>query len=263
MSDSSTDRTALIAQLDDAQALATAIAGSDFEHLPLDDAYQVQHGLIARRAARGDARVGVKLGFTSRAKMVQMGVDTAIVGTLTRATQVEDGGSLTLDEFIHPRIEPEIAFRLARDIDLDAPHSYVVNCIDAVAPALEIIDSRYNGFSFTLPSVVADNTSAAGFAIGQWQRFDRDVELGNRAVRLLVGDAVVAIGSTAAILGHPLRVLPLLLQVARDHGFTLHAGDVILAGAATAAVPLTVGLAEARVAGLGRVAITVGAGRGE
>jgi 2-oxo-3-hexenedioate decarboxylase len=231
--------------------------------LSLDEAYRMQHCLIRRRAERGDGPVGVKLGFTSKAKMLQMGVDTVIVGSLTSSMLIEDGGSVSLDGFIHPRIEPEIAFRLGADVDLDGDDAALLNNIDGVAPALEIIDSRYAGFAFTLSSVVADNTSASAFAVGPWQRFNRDGDLENRAVRLVVGDTVRAVGSTAAILGNPSRVLPFLLRAARTHGFTLNAGDVILAGAATAATPLVEGFAEARVAGLGRTAITVeGVSRG-
>lgn len=247
----------LAERLDSSQRLRNTIRDDRlFDGLTLGAAYRVQHALIERRMLRHDPVVGLKLGFTSQAKMQQMGVHSPILGTLTASMQVHDGATVHLNRFIHPRIEPEVAFRLSRDVEPDASLTTLLDSVDAVAPALEIIDSRFEGFSFTLSSVVADNTSAAGFAVGAWQPFGLNTPLKNLAVQMIVADQMAAIGSTAAILGDPLRIFPLLLQTAREHGFALPAGSIILAGAATAAVPLTPGLAEARVAGLGRVAIT-------
>ncbi|MER7007154.1 fumarylacetoacetate hydrolase family protein [Dactylosporangium sp. NPDC000555] len=219
--------------------------------LTLDDAYWIQHGVLGRRTSRGERPVGIKLGFTSRAKMAQMGVSEIVVGQLTDAMRIPDGGAVALSGFIHPRIEPEIAFRLAWDIDVADPHADIEGAVDAVAPALEIIDSRYRDFRFTLPSVIADNTSAAGFVLGPWR--PPGIDLANRAVRLEVNGAAVAHGTTAAILGHPMRALHALVPVARARGFRLHAGQIVLAGAASAAVAFQPGRVSAIVAGVGRV----------
>jgi 2-oxo-3-hexenedioate decarboxylase len=75
----STDIAALAERLDNAARHGVAIAQlSDEAELSLEDAYRVQKASIERRLAWGDRRVGVKLGFTSRAKMVQMGVSDLI-----------------------------------------------------------------------------------------------------------------------------------------------------------------------------------------
>jgi 2-oxo-3-hexenedioate decarboxylase len=236
-------------RLDTAQHTATAV-----EQLPAGltpaDAYAIQDAVIARRLARGERPAGLKLGFTSKAKMAQMGVSEVIVGRLTDAMRVPDGGEVALDRFIHPRVEPEVAYRLARDVtpeDDELP-------VDAVAPALEIIDSRYRDFRFSLPDVIADNASSAGFVIGPWQPLGAD--LGDLAVRLTVGGEVVETGSTSAILGHPDRALPALLAIARRQGMPLRAGDVVLAGGATAAAPFPPGRVEVHVAGLGTASVT-------
>jgi 2-oxo-3-hexenedioate decarboxylase len=237
--------------LDDAQLAATPIAQLP-ERLPTLEAYRIQHALLARRFGRGERLVGTKLGFTSKAKMAQMGVSDIIVGQLTDEMQVLDGAEVAVSRFIHPRIEPEVAFRLARDVDLDDPNADVASCVDLAAPALEIIDSRYLDFRFSLPDVIADNTSAAGFVVGTWGEIG---EIGDRAVRLSVDGVDVEVGSTAAILGHPMHALQALLGIARRYGFPLTAGQVVLAGAATAAVPFTASTVEAHVAGLGRVSV--------
>jgi 2-oxo-3-hexenedioate decarboxylase len=245
---------ALVQQLDDAVTGVRDVPNAGATDV--DAAYAVQEAVVARRLARGATQVGWKLGFTSLAKMAQMGVSDVIVGRLTDDMQVADGGSVDLRRFIHPRAEPEIAYRLARDVDADAPVDDLAAAVDAVAPALEIIDSRYVDFRFTLADVVADNTSAAGFVIGPWTDLAAAGELGDRPVSLLVDGEVAETGSTDAILGHPMKALPALADMARRLGLPLRAGDVILAGAATAAVPLAPGsLVEGRVTGLGSVTV--------
>ena len=251
---------ALAELLDDARLTATPIEQpSATSPIGLDAAYAVQHALIARRIGRGDRVSGLKLGFTSRAKARQMGVDDVILGTITEEMRVHDGGRFDPTSCIHPRIEPEVAYLLGADVDPDGgahPSSIV-----AVAPALEIIDSRYRDFRFDLGDVVADDTSAAAYAIGPWVPMAEAGRIENRAVRLEFDGRLVQTGSTAAILGDPRRALAAASRLAQQHGFALRAGTVLLAGAATVAVPVPrSGTIEASIAGLGRVSIRIDEG---
>jgi 2-oxo-3-hexenedioate decarboxylase len=92
--------------------------------------------------------------------------------------------------------------------------------------------------------------------IGPWTPLQAAGELGGRLVSLVVDAEVAETGSTDAILGHPMKALPALAEMARRLGLRLRAGDVILAGAATAAVPLVPGaVVEGRVAELGSVTV--------
>jgi 2-oxo-3-hexenedioate decarboxylase len=233
--------------LDAAQRDVHAIEQLDLD-ADLATAYRIQQELIERRLARGERLVGCKLGFTSKAKMAQMGVSEIIVGRLTDAMQVDDAAGVALSRFIHPRIEPEIAFRLGRDVT----GNDIADCVDAVAPALEIIDSRYRDFRFSLPDVIADNTSAAAFVVGEWQPLRDDADL---PVRMLVDGVEVEAGSTSAILGHPLYALEQLVELAARYGIGLSTGDIILAGAATAAVPFGEQRVVAEVRGLGTASV--------
>lgn len=242
----------LAERLDEAQTgIHDTTSLADDTVVDIDDAYRIQEAVVERRLGRGEELVGVKLGFTSKAKMAQMGVSDVIVGRLTDAMRVEDGGDVDLQRFIHPKIEPEVAYRLSRDVDLDDSTVDIVACIDAVAPAMEIIDSRYRDFRFTYTDVVADNTSAAAYVIGPWSALQ---DVADRAVRLTVGDTTVD-GSTSAILDDPVNALHALLDMCRRRRIPLRAGDVVLAGAATAAVPLTATVARCEIAGLGTVTV--------
>ena len=87
------DIQALAARVDDAARTATAIAQlSQSTKFSLADAYSVQKQSIARRIARGERQVGIKMGFTSRAKMVQMGLSDMIWGRLTDGMLIADDG---------------------------------------------------------------------------------------------------------------------------------------------------------------------------
>jgi 2-oxo-3-hexenedioate decarboxylase len=66
------------------------------QRFSVEEAYEVQAASIARRLARGERRVGMKMGFTSRAKMQQMGVHDMIWGRLTDAMAEEDGATVAL-----------------------------------------------------------------------------------------------------------------------------------------------------------------------
>lgn len=247
------ETSAVASTLDQARLDRRALGPGEFSYeLDVPEAYRVQHAGMTLRRQRGEAAAGLKMGFTSKAKMRQMGVDSVIAGHLTEPMRVPDGGVLDLSGLIHPRIELEVAFRMSVDVDFSDPRCDPSDHIESVAVAMEVIDSRFAGFGFDLGKVIADNTSAAAFVIGPWLAWDHR-DLSNLAAELDINGHPVQVSSTAAILGQPLRALSELRTLAREHGLVLRAGDTVLAGAATEAVPLAAGVVEGRIAGLGRV----------
>ncbi|MBH8579321.1 2-keto-4-pentenoate hydratase [Bisbaumannia pacifica] len=226
-------------------------------HTPfsLDQAYEIQRASMQRRYDDGERRIGIKLGFTSRAKMQQMGVDSLIWGWLTDAMLEADGGEVALSRYIHPRAEPEVCFLVGRTIDRPLTLLEAADHIEAVAPAIEIIDSRYEAFKFSLEDVVADNCSSSGLVVGPW--FRDLAGLDNAGVLMRLDGQLVQAGSTAAILGNPLRSLVEAAKLVSEAGLSLPAGSLIMAGAATAAEALRPGVhVSVDVAGFGETAFT-------
>jgi 2-oxo-3-hexenedioate decarboxylase len=222
------------ALLDDAARFAREASQFDPEgKMALADAYTIQSALIQRRVARGEHRVGVKMGFTSRAKMIQMGLSDMIWGRLTAAMQIEEGTTIDFARFVHPRVEPEIAFVLKRALPGNVTGPEALAAVEAIAPALEIIDSRYKDFKFSLPEVIADNASSSGFVIGTWH--DPQIDFSNLGLTLCLDGHVVQIGSTAALLGDPLRSLVAAARLSAMAGEPLQAGWIVMAGGATPA----------------------------
>lgn len=231
-------------------------------HEGVDEAWghAVQDVDRARRHGAGERLVGAKLGLTSEAKQRTMGVRQPIVGFLTDAMTV---GQLDLATLAQPRVEPEIAFRLGVDLDRAITAEEVWEVVDAVAPALEILDSRWTGYRFRLGDVLADNTSAAGFVVGEWQPVDASTAdaLLARAATFAVDDVVVATTSPAAILGDPALAVVHLARHLERRGETLPAGSIVLAGAMSDAVPMERGAVfELAVEGLGTARLDVDLG---
>jgi 2-oxo-3-hexenedioate decarboxylase len=248
------DITELAKGVDEAARKARAVKQiSDSQKITVAEGYQVQAASFARRLARGERQVGVKMGFTSRAKMVQMGIDDMIWGRLSDAMLVEDGGVISFADYVHPRVEPEIAFLLRRPLSGAVTGAEALAAVDAVAPAMEIIDSRYRNFKFSLADVVADNCSSSGFVVGAWHKPSPD--LANLGMVMEFNGRPVQIGSSGAILGHPVRSLVAAARLSEE---TLEAGWIIMAGGATAAEALAPGIyARNSVQVLGSVAFSV------
>jgi len=245
-----------ISQLvDDAARFAKAIPQLT-ERISLGDAFAIQKRSLARRYARGEKQVGVKMGFTSRAKMVQMGVHDMIWGRLTDAMIVEDGGATSYKKYVHPRIEPEVAYLLKSELIGVVTPLQALAAVEAVAPALELIDSRYEAFKFSLTDVVADNSSSSGFVVGPWN--SPDLDCSNLGILLSINGVPSVVGSTAAILGNPLRSLVAAARFAAEAGEPLQPGWIVMAGAASHAEALTPGMhVECEVQNLGRCGFTV------
>lgn len=220
-------------------------------------AYAAQDLLVARRVASGETLVGAKLGLTSRAKQVAMGVDEPLYGWLTSGMVLREDAPLDLSRYLHPRVEPEIAFVLGRDLAGPATIVSVLAATEWVCPALEVIDSRYSDFRFALPDVIADNASAAGFVLGGLLREPAalgDLRLAGCVTR--VNGEVVATAAGAAVMGHPAQAVAWLADRLGERGRVLPAGSIVLSGALTNAFAVTRGSSvDVEIEGLGHVGL--------
>ncbi|MDZ5460109.1 2-oxo-3-hexenedioate decarboxylase [Azohydromonas lata] len=244
-------------RIEDAQRDACAIPKltDDFPGMGLADGYAVQLELRRRLLARGARQAGWKAGLTSRAKMLQMGVDVPSIGFLMADMARAEGTSIRTDDLVHPRVECEVAFvtrsRLAGPA---VTREEVLAATDFVIPAIEVIDSRFSGFKFDLPSVVADNGSSARYIAGGRARDPGDVELDTLGVVLERNGEAVALGATAAVMGHPADAVALLVKVLHELGEALPAGSFVMSGGITEAIAVRPGdFVTARYQELGSV----------
>ncbi|WP_331773205.1 2-keto-4-pentenoate hydratase (plasmid) [Embleya sp. NBC_00888] len=224
-------------------------------HLGVDDAYAIQKQQVAGWIESGDEIVGYKVGLTSRAMQIQTGVDQPDYGHLMRSMFELEHFPISATRFIQPRIEPEIAFILARPLSgPGVTMADAVRAIDCLLPAIEIIDSRIRDWQLTIVDTIADNASSGGVVLGGHPVSPRSIDLRLAGCVLHLNGGVVATGAGGAVLGSPLNSLVWLANALGSLGVTLEAGHVILSGAMTRAQSVRPGdTVSAHLAGLGSV----------
>lgn len=229
--------TELAARLVHAVRSRTALDPADSGLTP-EAAYDIQDEVVA---GLGGEIVAAKLGLTSKAKQTQMNVDEPLYGWLLAGSQIGPGEPLARDQLIQPRVEPEIAF--VTGADLHGPTisaASVLTATAAVMVALDVLDSRYAGYSFTLPDVIADNSSAARFALGDPVPLD-GMDLRTVGCVFSRNGRLTATAAGAAVMDHPAEAVAWFVRKLAERGKGLPAGSVVLSGALTAAVPVEPG----------------------
>lgn len=223
------------------------------EPADVDGAYAVQSLNTRYWLEAGRRIIGRKIGLTSEAVQNQLGVNQPDFGVLFSDMEIDDGGELDPRKVLQPKAEAEIALILGRDVDGPNPSvSDIAAAVDYISPAIEIVDSRVEGWKITFADTVADNGSSAFFVLGR-QR----IRLGNLDLRtcgmiLEVNSALASMGVGAACLGNPLNAAAWLASTLAARGEPLRAGDLVLTGALGPMVSLTPGDAvRVSIGGLG------------
>jgi len=221
-------------------------------------AYAVQQQLVEQRLSGGATVVGRKIGATSEAVQNQLGVDQPDFGYLLSDMDVSDagsdsGGPISMRTLLQPRVEAEVAFVLAHDIDMDEDDITVESvrgCVEVALPALEIVDSRIENWDIGFTDTVADNASSGLYVVGRdGQTLDR-LEPREVTMSLSINGEVRSSGNGAACLGDPLEALRWLAVQATRFGDPLRAGQVVLSGALGPFVPFAAGdKVEASISG--------------
>jgi 2-keto-4-pentenoate hydratase len=220
------------------------------------EAYAIQQVMMAKRLEKHKI-LGRKVGLTSKPMQQMLGVDQPDFGLLLDDMALVDSGDCRMDELIQPKIEPEIAFILAKD--LTGPDLTVEKVLEAtayIAPALEIVDSRVRNWQIKLADTIADNASSARYVLGS-----AISPVNKRDLRLIgmvmeKNGELVDTGAGAAALGHPANAVAWLGNKLAEFGVGLKAGDVILPGALCRAIEVKRGdVVRADFAGLGSVSV--------
>lgn len=234
----------LAERVEGAQTRAYAIPKltDEYPDMTIGDGYAVQLELRKRFLAAGHRQVGWKAGLTSKAKMIQMGVNVPSIGFLTDRMSRPESSAISTSDLVHPRVECEVAFVMKKTLQGPGCNAAdVLAATDYVLPAVEIIDSRFSGFKFDLPSVVADNGSSARFVGGGRARYAEDLDLRTLGVVMEKNGEIVTMGASAAVLGHPAEAIAMLVNILAELGEDLPAGSFVMSGGITEAVAVKPG----------------------
>jgi 2-keto-4-pentenoate hydratase len=208
-------------------------------------AYAVQQGLVHRRLRTGATVVGRKIGATSKAVQDQLGVDQPDFGYLLDEMDVSSHDPISMRRLLQPRVEAEVAFRMAADVAPAAEEEITLDAVRAAVevalPALEIVDSRIDRWDIGFTDTVADNASSGLYVLGREGRSLSDLEPRDVDMSLTINGEVRSSGTGAACLGDPLEALRWLAVQCHRFGDPLRAGQVVLSGALGPFVPFAPG----------------------
>jgi 2-keto-4-pentenoate hydratase len=180
----------------------------------------------------------MKIGLTSKVMQHMFNVDTPDFGHILNTMVFDNYSKVSKSQFIQPKVEFEIAFILKED--LTGPNvtpEQVMQATEAIAPAIEIIDSRIQDWKFKFQDTVADNGSSAGAIVGTPLPVPTYEQLANISIVAKKNSIVFDEGVSNAVMDNPANAVAWLANMLSDYDISLKAGQFILAGAITAAVP--------------------------
>lgn len=213
-----------------------------YQDIDVESAYLIQLQLVALRKADGEQIVGKKIGLTSKAMQTMLNVDQPDYGHIFDSMVLDSGACMAMKELIQPKVEPEIAFVL--DKELRGPGVTAVQVLAStrfVLPAIEIIDSRLEGWKIKLCDTIADNASSARIVLGGPPKQVTQVDLRLVGMVMEKNGEVVQTGAGAAALDNPANAVAWLANAVGRFGVSLGAGEVIMPGAVSAAVDVMSG----------------------
>ena len=224
--------------------------------------YRVSAAHRRLREARGERVVGRKLGFTNRNLWPQFGVGAPIYGDLFDSTCREvspEGAEFDLSAMLEPKIEPELAFGLARAPEPGMDEAALMGCVGWVVHGIEVVQSLYPGWKFQAPDTVAGFTMHGAYLLGP----RHELAPGEAASLLdLIGDFHITIlrdgevmdrGHCSDVLGNPLTALRHLVELLDKDPDNpqLSPGEYVTTGTVTKVFDLAPGQTwETRVEGL-------------
>ena len=202
----------------------------------LADAYAVQHLVVGGLLPHGGRVLGYKVACTSKIAQQALRIDGPLFGQILAHATSPSGATLSTGGFVHRVVEAEFGFRLGSDVaHVSGGHTHdtIADHIDAIIPAIEIVDYRYESWAVGALPIAADNAIHGwwvhGAPVTEWRHHD----LATTAVAVRRNGETVTTGSGAAVLGHPLSVMAWLADELPRHGRALRVGDVVTTGVTT------------------------------
>jgi 2-keto-4-pentenoate hydratase len=197
------------------------------------DAYAAQREYVRRQMqTRGIGTAGYKIGLTTPRMQAMCGIGSPVAGVILADRVHASGASLALSAYGHAGLEFEIAVRLARDLRSEGRPltlADVADAVDAVAPAVEIIDDRSADYrTLDALSLIADNAWNAGVVHGPFVRPPAD--LASVEATVFADGVLVDRGFGRDVLGHPFHSVAWLAGHLAETGDVLRAGEIVMTG---------------------------------
>ena len=207
------------------------------------DAVVVRRMLAELHVAGGHKHCGYKIGFTSKVMQDSLGIREPEFGFLFDDYILGEADPVVVSKFCETCAEPEIAFEMAHDLCGPATIEDVLDAVECVRPAIEIVDSRCGLRRSQAADMVADNVLAARAVLGSASFGPRDVELDRLPVTIET-DGESLSGMTSDVMGHPAASVAWLARRLSETGGldgSIKAGSIIMSGSSTKYVRISAG----------------------
>ena len=213
-----------------------------------EDAYAVQRAWVAIKVAEGNPVKGHKIGLTSRAMQRSVGINEPDYGSLMEDMFYNTGDVLPMSRFLQPRLECELGFVMGKR--LKGPNCTifdVLNAVDYVVPAAEIVDGRAHrvdpitGQTRHVNDSIADNAGNAALIIGGRPIKPMDMDLRWVGVLCHRNNVIEESGVAAAVLNHPANGVAWLANKLAPFDIALEPGQFVLGGSFTSTVEARAG----------------------
>ena len=196
-------------------------------------AYAVQREYVRLLlAAHGGEMAGYKIGLTTKRMQAMCNIDSPVAGVILKDRVHASGVKLSLGAYGHVGLEFEIAVRIGRDLQADGQKptlEEVADAVDAVAPAIEIIDDRGADYrELDALSLIADNGWNGGIVLGAFVRPWPDLTSVEAAVSLEARSSTAV--SAARFSATRFIQWPGWRPHLAETGSTLRAGDLVMTG---------------------------------
>jgi len=196
---------------------------------------QEQH--LAARLERGEKLVGIKLGGALIPSQDNEKKYQTIFGYLTDVMQQHN--ELRLSDFIWPRAEGEVVFKLSREISGQVSLDDAPQYVEAITVGAEFLDYRSANPDPFIDEAIADNAGAAGFALGEWS--SPELLTSNLIASIHEDGTCVTQGPVSSIFGNPWIAIVRASELMVENKLTLAKGSILFSSSATEGIPVQAG----------------------
>lgn len=212
-----------------------------YPHMELEDAYRVQDLWAETRIAKGARVAGHKIGLTSRAMQMASKITEPDYGRILDDALYNDGAVIPAANFLKPRLEVELAFVMAEDLEGPGKRIYdVMRATEVIVPALEIIDYRTE-VPRAIVDTIADNAAFGAIVVGGRPVRPYDVDVRWIGATLSKNGIIEESGVSAAVMGHPAAGIAWLVNKLHAVDAGLKKGQIVLGGSFTRPVDIAPG----------------------
>ncbi len=199
--------------------------------------YELQAAVARLRRRRGERIVGYKVGCTSPKIRAQLGIDHCVTGRLYDSEQHASGAVLSRRQYAHLAIEGELAVELSREpTESDFSGVEVPACVARVVPVIELHNHVMRGTRPSAGELIAHNAIHAGFVAGCGVS-PQDAR-GEPSLAIFADDRLLDECEGPTLIQTISSSLKWLMEIVRDRGEKLSAGQIILTGSIPSLIPI-------------------------